>query len=175
MRKFYLKNLKGALLLIALFVAQFTKADVSTITDLYGKYHFTATVDVKDATLQDNWSSDCEVIITKDAYGIFDAQIEYLAGAKGAEFQKVTGLSLTSDRIRITNPNGSNGVFAGGVYMADFFVPLQANCAFAFHAKIVPVPDSEAGRGLPQTGACSPASFLCRPALWPVCLWATSR
>lgn len=119
MRKIYLKSLKGVLLLMALFVAQFAKADVSTITDLYGKYHFTATVDVKDASLQANWSNDCEVIITKDEYNIYDAQIENFAGAKGAESQKVTGLSLTTDRIRITNPNGSNGVFAGGVYMAD--------------------------------------------------------
>ena len=119
MGKIYFQKLKGVLLLTILLVAQSARADVATITDLYGKYHFTATVDVKDASLQDNWSSDCEVIITKDEYGIYDAQIENLAGAKGAESQKVTGLSLTTDRIRVTNPNGSNGIFAGGIYMAD--------------------------------------------------------
>lgn len=119
MRKNYFLMLQGLWVLIAMMAVQTAQADVSTIADLYGKYHFTATVDVKDATYAANWSDDCEVIITKDEYGIFDAQIENLAGAKGAEFQKVTGLSLTTDRIRVTNPNGSNGVFGGGIYMAD--------------------------------------------------------
>ena len=111
--------MKSALALIAAFVLALpARAQVASMADLFGTYKFTADVTVTDAgkDLADNFKSDCDVTITKCSYGIYDGEIQGLAGATAA--QSINGIDLTANTIKITNPNG-NGLWSGGLYMSN--------------------------------------------------------
>jgi len=117
MKKFTL--IKSVLALIAAFVLVLpTSAQVTSMADLFGTYKFTATVNVTDAgkDLADNFKSECDVTITKCSYGVFDGEIQGLAGATAA--QSINGIDLSANTIKITNPNG-NGLWSGGLYMSN--------------------------------------------------------
>lgn len=117
MKKFTL--FKSVLALIAAFVMVLpTSAQVTSMADLFGTYKFTATVNVTDAgkALADNFKSECDVTITKCSYGVFDGEIQGLAGATAA--QSINGIDLSANTIKITNPNG-NGLWSGGLYMSN--------------------------------------------------------
>lgn len=117
MKKFTL--FKSALALIAAFVMVLpTSAQVASVADLFGTYKFTATVNITDAgkDLADNFKSECDVTITKCSYGVFDGEIQGLAGATAA--QSINSIDLAANTIKITNPNG-NGLWGGGLYMSN--------------------------------------------------------
>ena len=111
--------MKSVLTLIALVASLLPgRAQVASMADLYGTYTFTADVNVTDAgqSLTDHFKNDCEVVITKCSFGIYDGEIQGLAGATAA--QSINGIDLTANTIKITNPNG-NGLWGGGLYMSN--------------------------------------------------------
>ena len=111
--------LQSALALIAAFMLALpARAQVASAADLFGTYKFTADVNVTDAgqALKDNFKSECEVIITKCSYNIFDGEIQGLAGATAA--QSINAVDVAANTIKITNPNG-NGLWGGGLYMSN--------------------------------------------------------
>ena len=146
MKKMYFFMFTVVVLLLS---AQPVKATITNATDLYGKYHFTATAAVTDygKDYADYFSSDCEVTITRDENGIFDGKIVGLAGST-AEPQNFTAFSTETNTIRITNPNGGNGVWAGGLAMsnADGIYPWQGkynNIKYTFDPEtgVITLPD----------------------------------
>lgn len=119
MKKLYLRTILAALLLT---ITTNINAAVTSMADLFGKYAFTATVEITEdgEALKEHFAAESEVVITKDANGIFDAQITGFAGAKGSEAMKVNSFSAEKNAFAVRNPNGSNyGVFTGGVYYSE--------------------------------------------------------
>ena len=111
--------LQSAFALIAAFMLALpARAQVASAADLFGTYKFTADVNVTDAgqALKDNFKSECEVVITKCSYNIFDGEIQGLAGATAA--QSINAVDVAANTIKITNPNG-NGLWGGGLYMSN--------------------------------------------------------
>ena len=88
MKKLYLRTILAAILLT---ITTNINAAVTSMADLFGKYAFTATVEITEdgEALKEHFAAESEVVITKDANGIFDAQITGFAGAKGSEAMKV--------------------------------------------------------------------------------------
>lgn len=84
MKKFTL--LSFAMLLSFFTLATKANAQASSITDLYGKWQFTATVETTEYGQQyaDLFAAESEVVITKDPYGYFSAEISGFAGGTGA-------------------------------------------------------------------------------------------
>ena len=98
------------------------KAKVSSMAKLFGKYKFTATVEVTEAgkAFQEYFAAESEVIITKDAANIYDAQITGFAGAKGSEAMKVNAFSKEKQMFKVNSPSGNNyGVFGNGIYYSE--------------------------------------------------------
>ena len=117
MKKFTL--LQSAFALIAAFMLALpARAQVASAADLFGTYKFTADVNVTDAgqALKDHFKSECEVVITKCSYNIFDGEIQGLAGANAA--QSINAVDVAANTIKITNPNG-NGLWGGDLYMSN--------------------------------------------------------
>ena len=111
--------LQSAFALIAAFMLALpARAQVASAADLFGTYKFTADVNITDAgqALKDNFKSECEVVITKCSYNIFDGEIQGLAGATAA--QSINAVDVAANTIKITNPNG-NGLWGGGLYMSN--------------------------------------------------------
>ena len=117
MKKLYLLFTMAALL----FTVS-ANAAVESMADLFGKYKFTATVNVTDAgqSYTEHFKSECDVTIAKCSMGIYDGEIVGLAGAEGAP-QSISGFDLTAKTIKIGNPNGGGNtpVWSGGVYMSN--------------------------------------------------------
>ncbi len=119
MKKFYLTSLLAALMLL---ISAPASAAVKSMADLFGKYKFTATVEVTEAgkAFQEYFAAESEVIITKDAANIYDAQITGFAGATGSEAIKVNAFSEEKQMFKVTNPSGNNyGVFGNGIYYSE--------------------------------------------------------
>ena len=119
MRKLYALSI---ILSMMILCSTGAKAKVSSMADLFGKYKFTATVEVTEAgkTFQEYFAAESEVIITKDAANMFEAQITGFAGAKGSEAMKVNAFSEEKQMFMVTNPNGNNGgVFGNGIYYSE--------------------------------------------------------
>lgn len=98
------------------------RAKVSSMADLFGKYKFTATVEVTEAgdAYKDYFAAESEVIITKDAAKIYDAQITGFAGAKGSEAIKVNAFSEEKQMFKVNNPSGNTyGAFGNGIYYSE--------------------------------------------------------
>lgn len=83
MKKFTL--LSFAMLLSFFTLATEVNAQASGITDLYGKWQFTATVETTEFGQQyaDLFAAESEVTITKDPNGIYAAEISGFAGGTG--------------------------------------------------------------------------------------------
>ena len=112
-------TLKSVFTLIAAFaLAMPAWAEVTSVADLFGKYKFTAEMQVTEAgqAYTEHFTNDCEVVITKCSAGIYDGEIQGLAGATVA--QKINDILTDKSAIKITNPNG-NGIWGGGLYMSD--------------------------------------------------------
>ena len=119
MRKLYALSI---ILSMMILCSTGAKAKVSSMADLFGKYKFTATVEVTEAgkTFQEYFAAESEVIITKDAANIYDAQITGFAGAKGSEAMKVNAFSKEKQMFKVNNPSGNGwGVFGNGIYYSE--------------------------------------------------------
>ena len=119
MRKLYALSI---ILSMMILCSTGAKAKVSSMADLFGKYKFTATVEVTEAgkTFQEYFAAESEVIITKDAANMFEAQITGFAGAKGSEAMKVNAFSEEKQMFKVTNPSGNNyGAFGNGIFYSE--------------------------------------------------------
>ena len=106
MKKNYFYALFASLML---FMAMPASAQISSMTDLYGKYKFTATITPTAAgeAFKDAWTEECEVQITKDGFGL--AGIFGLAGADYAP--SVTTIFPDNNSFVVINPNGNYSYF----------------------------------------------------------------
>lgn len=77
--------LSFVMLLCFMTLAVKANAQASSITDLYGKWQFTATVETTEYGQQyaDKFAAESEVVITKDPNGIYPAEISGFAGGTG--------------------------------------------------------------------------------------------
>ena len=119
MRKLYALSI---ILSMMILCSTGAKAKVSSMAELFGKYKFTATVEVTEAgqAFQEYFAAESEVIITKDAANIYDAQITGFAGAKGSEAMKVNAFSKEKQMFKVNNPSGNGwGVFGNGIYYSE--------------------------------------------------------
>ncbi len=119
MRKLYALSI---ILSMMILCSTGAKAKVSSMAELFGKYKFTATVEVTEAgkAFQEYFAAESEVIITKDAANMFEAQITGFAGAKGSEAMKVNAFSEEKQMFKVTNPSGNGwGVFGNGIYYSE--------------------------------------------------------
>ena len=113
MKKNYFSALFAALML---FVAMPASAEVTSMSDLFGKYKFTATITATDAGQEyaDLWQNDCEVIITKGAGGAAGT-VKGLLG-KGAD-QTIANFDATNTKFEVVNPNPSYGLLSSSLYI----------------------------------------------------------
>ena len=119
MRKLYALSIILSMMILSSTGA---KAKVSSMAELFGKYKFTATVEVTEAgqAFQEYFAAESEVIITKDAANMFEAQITGFAGAKGSEAMKVNAFSEEKQMFKVNNPSGNGwGVFGNGIYYSE--------------------------------------------------------
>lgn len=119
MRKLYALSIILSMMILSSTGA---KAKVSSMAELFGKYKFTATVEVTEAgkAFQEYFAAESEVIITKDAANMFEAQITGFAGAKGSEAMKVNAFSKEKQMFKVTNPSGNNyGAFGNGIFYSE--------------------------------------------------------
>ena len=113
-----MKKLYVLFTMAALLFTVSANAAVESMADLFGKYKFTATVNVTDAgqSYTEHFKSECDVTIAKCSIGIFDGEISGIAGATSA--QSVYAFDSSANTIQIKNPNG-NGLWGGGLYMSN--------------------------------------------------------
>ena len=78
MKKIYFSTLFAALML---FVATPATAQITSVTGFYGKWQFTADVDVKNQNYADLVSNSFEVVITKGDNG-YPAKMTNFAGSE---------------------------------------------------------------------------------------------
>lgn len=117
MKKFYL-----LITMAALMMTVSANAAVESMAGLFGKYKFTATVEITadGENKKEHFAAESEVVIAKDEQNNYYAQITGFAGAKGSEAMKVNKFDAANNKFVVYNPNGSNyGVFTGSVYMAN--------------------------------------------------------
>lgn len=117
MKKIYFSTLFAALML---FVAMPATAQVSVMSDLFGKWKFTATVTTTEAgtAYADKFKSECEVTIGKAESEYFMADIANFAGADYA--MSVSGFNSSTYTIEINGPNSANyGIWEGYIAVAN--------------------------------------------------------
>ena len=117
MKKIYFSTLFAALML---FVATPTTAQVSVMSDLFGKWKFTATVTTTEAGAAhaDKFKSECEVTIGKAESEYFMADITNFAGADYS--MSVSGFNTSTYTIEINGPNSANyGIWEGYIAVAN--------------------------------------------------------
>ena len=104
MKKNYFFALFASLML---FMAMPATAQVTSMSDLFGKYKFTATITPTEAgaAYADFWSEDCEVVITEESSGWYLASIQGLMGADYAP--AVSDFDATNHTFTVNNPNGN--------------------------------------------------------------------
>ena len=112
-------------LFAALFcMAMPTAAQVTSMSDLFGKYKFTATITTTDAGQEHAalWSDDCEVIITKGTNGAAGT-VKGLLG-NGAD-QTIADIYLTDNRFDVINPNPNYGLLSSNPYIGVADMSLE--------------------------------------------------
>ena len=117
MKKNYFSTLFAALIL---FVAMPATAQVSVMSDLFGKWKFTATVTTTEAgaAYADKFKSECEVTIGKAESEYFMADIANFAGADYS--MSVSGFNTSTYTIEINGPNSANyGIWEGYIAVAN--------------------------------------------------------
>lgn len=99
MKKFYF------MLVSLVLMATMANAQVSSIADLFGKYKFTADLEVVDKNYESALSGDCEVVLTKSDVSYYPAMLKGFGGATGvmyiAEFDEEAQAGI------VRNPNNS--------------------------------------------------------------------
>lgn len=105
MKKNYFSTLFAALML---FVAMPAMAQVNSMADLFGKYQFSADMEVTAAgeSLRSNFTNDCEVTISASLYPDYGyvADIWNFAGASADAFS-VNKFDAETKSFEVTNPN----------------------------------------------------------------------
>lgn len=117
MKKIYFSTLFAALML---FWATPATAQVSVMSDLFGKWKFAATVTTTEAgaAYADKFKSECEVTIEKAESEYFMADIKNFAGADYA--MSVSGFNTSTYTIEINGPNSANyGIWEGYIAVAN--------------------------------------------------------
>ena len=113
----------GALLsLMFVLFALPAKAQVASLADLFGKYQFTADMTVTPGmdSYAEHFSNNCEVVITSDPNGIYDAQISGLAGGAQGGVHYINSFNASANQFAVYNWNNSyNPVWGGGLNMSD--------------------------------------------------------
>ncbi len=114
MKKNYFSTFFAALMLL---VAMPATAQVSSLANLFGKYNFSATMEVtaEGESYRDKFSNDCVVTIEKDDYGYFVGYITGIAGLKGD--MAINKITEDLDSITILSPNSYMG--EEGLYLSD--------------------------------------------------------
>ena len=105
---------------LMLFAAMPATAQVSVMSDLFGKWQFTATVTTTEAGADhaDKFKSECEVIIGKSESEYFMADIANFAGADYS--MSVSGFNTSDYTIEINGPNSANyGIWEGYIAVAN--------------------------------------------------------
>lgn len=99
MKKNYFSILFAALML---FVAMPVAAQVTSVTEFYGKWQFTADVDVKNQDYANLISNSCEVVITKGDNG-YPAKMTNFAGS--TEILNINSFDADAQTLLFLNPN----------------------------------------------------------------------
>lgn len=100
-----------------LFIVTTTvNAQVSKVTEVFGKYRFTATMDVTEFGKQYEslLKSDCEVIITASDNQYYSVMVQGFAGATGNIYP--AGFDTESQALNVLNPN--NGQWGTSLAMS---------------------------------------------------------
>lgn len=103
--------------LVCLLLSMFAgSAMAESITDVYGKYTFTATMKVAEGQDASKLSDNCEVVISKDMANIYLAYIDGIAGStKGGHAVS----DYENSQLVIRNMNDNNtGNFDGPLYFS---------------------------------------------------------
>ena len=117
MKKIYFSILFAALML---FVAMPAAAEVNVMSDLFGKWKFTATIETTEAGAEhaNKFKNDCEVTIGTAESEYFMADITGFAGADYP--MSVANFSASNCTFDITGPNNANyGIWDGYIAVAD--------------------------------------------------------
>lgn len=104
---------------ILVSLAMFTtavKAQVSSVTDVFGKYQFTATVEVTEygKQFENLFSENCEVIITKADIEYYSVMVQGFAGATGNIYP--SEFDTEAQALSVLNPN--NGQWGTALAMS---------------------------------------------------------
>ena len=115
MRKFYVLNI---ILSMMILCSASVRAQVTSMADLFGKYKFTADVEVTEAgkASEANFVKEGEVVITKDAINVYDAQITGFAVNNATEALKVNAINTETCKFKVTNPNGQGSTMGSLSY-----------------------------------------------------------
>lgn len=115
MRKFYVLNI---ILSMMILCSTSVRAQVASMADLFGKYKFTADVEVTEAgkASEANFVKEGEVVITKDAINVYDAQITGFAVNNATEALKVNAINTETCKFKVTNPNGQGSTMGSLSY-----------------------------------------------------------
>ena len=122
MKKNYFSALFAALML---FVAMPASAEVTSMSDLFGKYKFTATITPTDAGQEytNLWQNECEVIITKGANGAAGT-VKGLMG-EGAADQTIANFDAANTKFEVVNPNPNYGLLSSSLYIGVADMSLE--------------------------------------------------
>lgn len=114
MKKNYFSTLFAALML---FVAMPATAQVSSMSDLFGKYQFSAEMEITAAgeSFSDKFTNECEVTIGKNESEYMAGAITGIAGLSGTI--TINTIDMTANTISILSPN--TGLGAEGLYLSD--------------------------------------------------------
>jgi len=99
MKKNYFSTLLAALML---FLAMPATAQVASVTEFYGKWQFTADIDVKNQDYANLFSSSCEVVITKGDNGR-PAKMTGFAGSTAT--LSINSFDAATQTLLLLNPN----------------------------------------------------------------------
>ena len=117
MKKNYFYALFASLML---FMAMPATAQLSQISELFGKYNFTATINTTEAgaAYADMFKNECEVVITKSASQYFMADISGFAGADYS--MSVANFNSAKNTFEVSGPNSANyGIWNGYIAVAN--------------------------------------------------------
>ena len=95
-------------------------AQLSQISELFGKYNFTATINTTEAgaAYADMFKSECEVVITKSTSQYFMADISGFAGADYS--MSVANFNSAKNTFEVSAPNSANyGLWDGYIAVAN--------------------------------------------------------
>ena len=114
MKKNYFSTFFAALMLL---VAMPATAQVSGIADLFGKYQFSADMEITAAgeSFSGKFTNECEVTIGKNESEYMAGAITGIAGLSGTI--TINTIDVTANTISILSPN--TGLGAEGLYLSD--------------------------------------------------------